>query len=336
MVEYFKNALTKAGLSGMVIASNSQMSPALLAADDFFISPLIYGEEYIPFLVDKCQKLKIDLLVPLFDIDLPILSINKARFEEAGTFVAVSDIETIDICNDKFRMYTELTKMGIKCPETFLPCECSQGINSSYFVKPRFGMGSLGLFKASSETELESSITMCQRKIRESYLKYESATLMQGQEVIIQQAKRGQEYGLDVVCDFEGNYMTTLVRKKIAMRAGETDEAVTLGGDDMEFEILSSLGEKLARVLRPKGLIDIDVICVKKSGIAKKSSRTLTPWVIDINARFGGGYPFSQLAGADVPSAYLYFLQGRGDEAMGFLKPAARIHGYKEIIMKKV
>jgi len=69
LVDYFKQALEGKGL---VFASNSAMSPALMRADGYGISPLIYAEEYIPWLLSFAEEHEISLVVPLFDVDLPV------------------------------------------------------------------------------------------------------------------------------------------------------------------------------------------------------------------------------------------------------------------------
>ena len=105
----------------------------------------------------------------------------------------------------------------------------------------------------------------------------------------------------------------------------ETDEAIVLGENDREYGILKRLGAGIAEALGPSGLIDADVIMDEKS---------LKPYVIDINARFGGGYPFSHLAGADVPKAYVLFAEGRAEEAEKYFNTVPGTHGYKEIVVK--
>ncbi len=102
MVDYFKEALRGEGL---VFVANSTMSPALTHGDGYFLTPLIYSREYIPFLLGKCRELKIGLLVSLFDIDLPVLAAHRDDFAAAGTFTAVSEPEMLRHCNDKYDMY---------------------------------------------------------------------------------------------------------------------------------------------------------------------------------------------------------------------------------------
>ena len=165
---------------------------------------------------------------------------------------------------------------------------------------------------------------MCRREVFDTYLRFESEAV-RDECVIIQEIRQGSEYGLDVISDLEGRYITTIVRKKLAMRAGETDEAIVLGESDREYGILERLGAGIAEALGPSGLIDADVIMDEKS---------LKPYVIDINARFGGGYPFSHLAGADVPKAYVLFAEGRAEEAEKYLNTVPGTHGYKEIVVK--
>lgn len=80
-----------------------------------------------------------------------------------------------------------------------------------------------------------------------------------------------------------------MVRRKLGMHSGETDKAVTV--DPTDF---NATAELLAATLQAQGLIDTDVFMTENG-----------PLVIDINPRFGGGYPFAHVAGANVPLSYL-------------------------------
>jgi carbamoyl-phosphate synthase large subunit len=73
------------------------------------------------------------------------------------------------------------------------------------------------------------------------------------------------------------------------MRSGETDIAITL-----KNEILEKLGEKLSKSLKHTGNLDVDVFFDGK-----------TPYILELNPRFGGGYPFTHLAGGNVVMAYI-------------------------------
>lgn len=97
----------------------------------------------------------------------------------------------------------------------------------------------------------------------------------------------GQEYGLDVINDLEGNYQNTIVKQKYAMRSGETDCALTV-----RWEEADKLGKTLSILLHHIGNLDVDVFKVEEK-----------IYVLEMNARFGGGYPFSHLAGVDLPQA---------------------------------
>lgn len=123
--------------------------------------------------------------------------------------------------------------------------------------------------------------------------------------VVVQELVEGEEFGLDVVCSFEGEYQAVLARKKLKMRAGETDRAVTVSSEPFDM-----FGRDLANALSLRGLTDVDVI-VRSDG---------KPVVIDINPRFGGGYPFSHLAGANVPACYVAWVTGN-DIRSDWLQP---------------
>ena len=111
LVEYFKNAL--GGRGQVHVANSSNMSPAFLVADCHVITPLIYDSGYIPFLLEYCKNNNINAIISLFDIDLPILSANKEQFNKIGTQIIVSDMNVIDICNDKWKTFKFLKDCGI-------------------------------------------------------------------------------------------------------------------------------------------------------------------------------------------------------------------------------
>ena len=101
--------------------------------------------------------------------------------------------------------------------------------------------------------------------------------------VLIQELIIGEEYSLDVVNDLDGRHVATFARCKLAMRAGETDRAVTV-----DREELHRLGAAIGGQLGHAGNLDCDVLAAQDR-----------MYVLDLNPRFGGGYPFSHAAGAN-------------------------------------
>ena len=112
-----------------------------------------------------------------------------------------------------------------------------------------------------------------------------------------------------------------MVRKKLAMRSGETDEALVLCGDTEEERILSELGRRISEGFGHIGNMDVDIIL---------DDRDKRPYVLDMNVRFGGGYPFSHAAGIDLPGAYICWAEGR-EAPKELLTIKRSVHAYKDI-----
>ncbi|MBQ7352538.1 MAG: ATP-grasp domain-containing protein [Clostridia bacterium] len=289
MVKYFKEAL---GEGGQVHVCNSDdKTVAFHYADKAVISPLIYDENYIPFLLDYCKENKIDMLISLFDIDLLVLAKNKDKFSEIGTRAIVSDEELITICNDKWKTYEFLKENGFNVPKTYLTLEdtinaLDKGeISYPVIVKPRFGCGSIAMSIAEDEMALLYFFRRNTRTINKSYLKYESSSVED--KIIYQECLNGQEYGVDIINDLKGNYQNSILKKKIAMRAGETDISEIVDEPTIKTEC-----ERLGRITKHIGNMDVDAFLV--NGV---------PYILEMNARFGGGYPFSHMGGCDLPRA---------------------------------
>lgn len=295
LVNYFKDALKPH--NGQVFAANSIETYALKQADDFTITPTIYSEGYIDYLVNYCLKHDIKAIISLFDIDLPILSKHKYEFEKNGIRVVVSDESVIEICNDKWKAYQFLTSHSIATPKTYLSLKDAhddiESLSFPLIIKPRWGMGSIGIYKADDMDELSIFYKKVMNEIKASYLKYESQSDIE-QSVLIQQCISGPEYGIEVINDLDMNYVTTLCKKKLAMRSGETDQAITL--DEPK---LRTIGQDLANKLGHIAVLDTD--CLEQDG---------EYYVLEMNARFGGQYPFSHLAGANLPKMIVGWLNG--------------------------
>lgn len=295
LVQYFKEAL--AG-SGKVHASNSEWSTALEVADEAVITPLIYDDSYISFLKEYAQKHNIGMIISLFDIDLPVLAQAKQSFKKLGIHIIVSDYNVTQICNDKWKTYQFLKQNNLNAPKSYIELGLvkkallSQEIQFPLIIKPRWGMGSISIFKAENKEELKVFYEKVKRETNESFLKHESQ-LDPEHVVIIQEYLNGQEYGLDIVNDLDKKYVNTYVKKKTAMRSGETDEAIT-----EKNEILEKTGEKIASILGHIANLDTDCFMVGD-----------TPYILEMNCRFGGGYPFTHLAGANLVKAYLHWIK---------------------------
>lgn len=297
MVKFFQQALAGSGL--VHVCNSDDKTVAFHYADKSVISPLIYDEGYIPFLLNYCKENRIDLLLSLFDIDLPVLAKNKDKFEAIGTRVIVSDPKIIDICNDKWKTHNFLKEHGFHVPNTYLTLQKtilaleSGELQYPVIVKPRFGCGSIAMSVAEDEMALLYYFRRNVRTINKSYLKYESAA--EDEKILYQQFLPGQEYGADIIHDLDGNYKNSIVKKKVAMRSGETDIA-----EPVDDPVITKELERLGSLTRHIGNMDCDIFMV--DGV---------PYILEMNARFGGGYPFSHMAGCDLPRAIVNWAQGK-------------------------
>ncbi len=299
LVKWFQKALDGRGL---VHASNSDAAAtSLAAADRAVVTPLIYSDEYIPFMLDYCEREHIGAIVPLFDVDIPVLAAHRAEFEAIGCFPVVAPVDFAKACSDKLATSELLACAGIPRPDTYVGAQeffdalaCDE-TSFPAFIKPRWGMGSIGLAEAANEEELAALCGIVERKVVGSYLRYESSADALGRSVIVQPRVEATEYGMDVYCDLSGRYMGCVVRRKVAMRAGETDVAEVVAAD-ARFEALAC---SLAALSQHPGCMDVDVFDVGGELM-----------VLEMNARFGGGYPFSHAAGVDMPRALVSWLRG--------------------------
>lgn len=297
LINYFKAALKG---KGKVYAVDMQLSaPALVDADIAIQVPSIYDENYIESILKIVELHNINAVISLNDLELPILSNSKDLIEEKGAKVIISDESVIKIAFDKWETRLFLDSIGLKFPKTFLDLESAKkAINSGELsfplvVKPRWGSASIGIDFPEDMEELELAYRLQSIRLGRTILAEASKEDI-NHAIIIQEKLQGVEYGVDILNDFDGNYIGTFVRRKLSMRAGETDKAISVI-DERFDKIGRIIGENLKHI----GNLDCDIF--EHNGEL---------YVLELNPRFGGGYPFSHEAGNDTASIYIEWLRG--------------------------
>ena len=306
LLKYFKENMS---VEDKVFATDMQLSaPALQAADVKIQVPAVYDPKYIDITLGICKEHKIDALISLNDLELPILAENKTKFEAMGVTVIVSDSEVIDICFDKYKTAQWVEYIGLNAPKTYVTLASAKEalakgeIAFPLFMKPRWGSGSIGLETIDDMEELDIYYHLLMKKIKKTIL----ATASVGDEyIMIQEKLTGKEFGLDVMNDLEGNNVAVSVKQKLAMRAGETDKAITV-----DLPEVREMGATIGRNLKHIGNLDVDIMQRANGEYC----------VLELNPRFGGGYPFSYEAGVNMPKAILQWLKGEKFDS-AILKP---------------
>lgn len=296
LLKYFKENMNE---GDKVVATDMQLSaPALQVADVKLQVPAVYAPKYVDITLQICKEQKIDALLSLNDLELPILAENKAMFEAEGVKVIVSDPSVIDIAFDKYKTAQWVESLGLKSPKTYVRLEDAKHaletgeLHFPLFMKPRWGSGSIGLASIADMEELDIYYHLLMKQVKKTIL----ATASVGDEyIMIQEKLTGNEFGLDVMNDLEGNNVAVSVKQKLAMRAGETDKAVTV-----DLPEVREIGHKIGNALKHIGNLDVDVMQNKNGEYC----------VLELNPRFGGGFPFSYEAGVNLPKAIIEWVKG--------------------------
>ncbi len=234
--------------------------------DKFLLTPKVINnhKKYINKLFELSKKNQIDLIIPLSDFDLAPLSKSKKTFNSINTKILVSNNKVVDTCENKINL-NKFLKLH-KLPH----CKIYKNINEiksfTLIEKPINGSGSQN-FNIINSRDLK-------------FFK---------NDYIYQDYIEGIEYGLDILNDWKGNFVSYCLKKKIEMRGGETDKAYTLNSKKV-----LNLSKKISRKLRHIGNLDCDLIIDKNKNIH----------IIDFNCRFGGGYPFTHSVGLN----YLHYI----------------------------
>ena len=271
LLNAFRRAGHKLGIALEVHGADaSWRAPALHLVDKPHIVPSISSGRYIDVLCKIVKKHRVDMIVPLLDLELIPLAGSADRFAEHGCRVVISPERVVRICRDKIATFEALSKAGIDTPRTWrwedLTNLKSRGF--PYFMKPLSGSAAKGNYFIRNEDELRTFGPLVENPIVQEFVK-------------------GVEHTLDVYTGFDGVPRCAVPRRRIEVRSGEVSKAVVV-----KDKAIMAVGMRVAEALGEcRGVITVQCMVTPRGRIR----------VIEINPRFGGGAPLAIHAGADMP-----------------------------------
>lgn len=308
IVQYFKKALEGKGYVSCTDMSN--LAPSIYEADKFYTVPRMTEPGYLDVILDICKEEKVDGVLSLIDPELSLLAKNKERFAAIGTTVIGSSYNLCEMSLDKMKMYDWLTSHGYKCAKSYMDkAEFFADVESGkakypVFVKPARGSASIAISKVYDKDTVE-------------------LLFMHSDGLMIQEFLDGQEIGADVYIDMiSGEIISIFTKKKILMRAGETDKAEAFK-DDKLFTLI----KKFVSEAGYSGPIDIDIFKVNGEY-----------YISEVNPRFGGGYPHAYESGADHMQLIVNNLEGTKNECVisENYEAGTYMMKYNEVMVKKL
>lgn len=305
IVQYFVKTLNG---QGKVIATDmSNLAPAIYDADKFYIVPKMTDPTYLDVILKICKEENISGVLSLIDPELSFLAMNKEKFNEIGTTVIGSSYDLCELSLDKFKMFEWLTNYGYNCAKSYMDKEkfyedvINENITYPVFVKPARGSASIAISKVYDKETVE-------------------LLFAHDEGLMIQEFLNGQEIGADVYIDMiSGEVVSIFTKKKLKMRAGETDKAVSFK-DDKLFNLI----KKFVSEAGYRGQIDIDIFEINGEY-----------YISEVNPRFGGGYPHAYESGCDHMKLIENNLEGNiNKSAIGTYKSDIYMMKYNEICIK--
>lgn len=271
LMEAFKKAYNTLGLNGKIVGTDiNPIAPALHAIDCPYIVPRNTSPDYIDTLVNLCKIENIDLIFPLIDPDIPLLSQSRDIIEKTEAKVVVIPHSSSMITTDKWQTYQFFRAIDILTPMSWLPDNIPNDIEFPLFIKPRFGSASQNTFKVRNQEELAFFSNYVPQPIVQEYLD-------------------GPEITNDVLSDFDETVLSVVSRQRIEVRGGEVVKGVTIHNPAI-LESCVNIAQSLSSI----GPITIQ--CMLKNGQA---------YFTEINARFGGGLPLAITSGINIPAIIL-------------------------------
>ncbi|WP_445258381.1 ATP-grasp domain-containing protein [Nocardioides aurantiacus] len=292
LVRILREVAEAAGGGSVYAVDRSRYTAAGWLADGLDLVPSVSDAGFVDALLEVCERRGVTHLVPTIDPELPVLAAARGRFAEIGTTVWVSSPEAVAIAQDKRQTHRWLREAGLPCVEQRDLDDVDEAwLHTPRLAKPAGGSSAVGQVVVRGVADL--------------------AGLDPTLDYVVEELARGEEHTVDVLVDREGRCRCAVPRLRLETRAGEVSKGRTVRHDALE-----ALAVEVAEALPGAyGVLNVQVF-LDAAGAMN---------VIEINARFGGGFPLSWAAGAQLP---LWLVQ----EGAGMV-PTARLDWLPDQVM---
>lgn len=272
-------------------------SPALFFSDDYFISPRTDSDDYLNFMINKCKMYNIKLIIPTSCRELYFFAKNKEKFNEFGCNVMVCSTDSLDICQNKKKFVNFCIENSIPVPNTYNDKEDIK--EYPVFSKPIYGAAGKSCIKINNNLELNN---------------------ISFKDNIVQEFVDSQEYTIDYLGDFNGNYLKCIPRKRINVINGESCVSKIC-----DSPIIVENCIKIGNLLKLVGHNTLQCFYDKNNNVIK---------FIEINPRFGGAGNLGITGGLNSPKIIIDLLINKEininqvDDSLVMLRYSSDIFGY--------
>ncbi len=266
---------------------------------DFEIIPYATDPSFAASVLELCKKKNIQVVLPLVTKELIPLAQNKNEFEAAGIKLLVSPTASLDIANNKSRLYEFLQWRGIAVPE-FRVVETTEQFKTAVeelgypakqvCFKPSVSNGSRG-FRIVSEQMNELDLLL-NHKPTSTYISLSDSVRILSSgifpELLVSEYLPGEEYSVDCLAK-NGEPILILPRLRKRMING-----ISVEGEFIREENIISYCSQIIKELQLHGNIGIQV---KRSAAGQFLALEINPRVQGtISAGLGAGINLPVLA----------------------------------------
>lgn len=278
LLRSFKKEL---GLRGKIFAAdaNPKLSAACNMADNYFKLPKVSKlSSFKKTLLEKCLAHNISLIIPTIDTELKILANLKEEFLKHGITILVSSEAFIDKCRDKRVIHEFFNSHDVSVAKEFK----KDNYTLPMFIKPLDGSRSVDTFIIKKLEDLKDYHFQNSKLMFLEYLDH----------------KEYDEYTCDLYYGQDNLLKCVVPRKRIEVRDGEVNKGVTTNNILVPY-----IKNRLAHIEGAVG-------CLTAQFFKHKHLDNI--YGIEINPRFGGGFPLSYIAGANFPKWIIEeYLEGK-------------------------
>lgn len=304
LLEAFRASARELGLEPTILATDLQpdWSSACQSADQCFAMPRADADDFVPAMLELCKANSVDVVVPTIDTELQALADRRSEFEGIGTWVSVGEPDFVRMARDKMATAEALGELGLPTPATYSYADVKAAPGDyawPMLMKPNHGSSGRLISVVNSVDDLPE---------------------VEPEPLILQQLLSGPEYTINMYFDAAGEPKAVIPHRRVQTRAGEVEKGETERREDL-CKIGWELGNKIKGV---RGVICFQAIITEDG-----------PFVFEINARFGGGYPLAHAAGMTAAKWLLEEVTGKPSSAHDNWRAGTRMLRYDSAIFSE-